>query len=78
MDIAIDAYLGYWDDPDRDPRGHNITNAFLCSIESGELQAGDDAKAVVRVDPNDLETLPFAFPDHKEIISKALQQREKK
>jgi ADP-ribose pyrophosphatase YjhB (NUDIX family) len=39
VDITIDAYLGYWDDPDRDPRGHNITNAFLCSIESGELQA---------------------------------------
>jgi hypothetical protein len=38
----------------------------------GEPKAGNDAKAVVRVAPAELDTITFAFPDHKEMILKAL------
>jgi 8-oxo-dGTP diphosphatase len=72
-EVQIEKYLGYWDNPDRDPRAHNIAHAFLCSILSGDLQAGDDAKTIVKVAPQDIDTIPFAFPDHKEMIVKALQ-----
>jgi ADP-ribose pyrophosphatase YjhB (NUDIX family) len=65
-------YLGYRDDPDRDPRAHNIAHAFYAKTVKGEPKAGDDAKAVVRVDPAELDTITFAFPDHKEMILKAL------
>jgi len=36
------------------------------------LKAGDDAKGIIKVDPKDLDTITFAFPDHKEMILKAL------
>jgi hypothetical protein len=38
----------------------------------GEIEAADDAKAIIRVQPKDLDLVEFAFPDHKEMIVKAL------
>jgi ADP-ribose pyrophosphatase YjhB (NUDIX family) len=32
-------YLGYWDDPDRDPRAHNIAHAFYAKTVTGAPQA---------------------------------------
>jgi ADP-ribose pyrophosphatase YjhB (NUDIX family) len=76
LEINDLVYLGYWDDPDRDPRAHNIAHAFYAKTVTGAPQAGDDAKAVVRVDIANLDTVPFAFPDHKEMILKALKMRK--
>jgi 8-oxo-dGTP diphosphatase len=73
IDIAIVEDLGTWDAADRDPRAHNVSRAFKGEILGGELKAGDDAKAVVKVDITDLDDVDFAFPDHKEMIQKALQ-----
>ncbi len=39
--------------------------------------AADDAKQIVLKNPNDIESLNFAFPDHKEMIFKALNHKEK-
>jgi 8-oxo-dGTP diphosphatase len=75
VEIEVERYLGYWDAPERDPRAHNVANAFLCKIVGGELVAGDDAKAVVKVEVKDLDKVEFAFPDHKEMILKALEAR---
>ncbi len=36
--------VGYYDDPDRDPRRHVVTIAHLCEVKSGALKAADDAK----------------------------------
>jgi ADP-ribose pyrophosphatase YjhB (NUDIX family) len=69
-------YLGYWDDPERDPRAHNIAHAFYAKTVKGEPIAGDDAKAVVRVHPTELGQISFAFPDHREMILKALEMRK--
>jgi 8-oxo-dGTP diphosphatase len=73
LDIEIEKELGIRDDPNRDPRGHNVSRAFKGKILGGTLQAGDDAKAVITVDPKDLDTINFAFPDHKEMILEALK-----
>jgi ADP-ribose pyrophosphatase YjhB (NUDIX family) len=64
--------LGTRDDPNRDPRAHNISRAFKGKIIGGELKAADDAKAIITIDPQDLDTINFAFPDHKEMILAAL------
>lgn len=37
--------IGVYSDPDRDPRGHTVSVAFLTQIEASEPQAGDDAAA---------------------------------
>lgn len=70
-------YLGYWDNPDRDPRGHTISHAFKANILAGKVKAGDDAKAIVEVDLDQLDSLLFAFPDHKEMILKAVEKLQK-
>ena len=41
-------------------------------VIGGSLQAADDAKSILKVDIKDLDTIDFAFPDHKEMIKKAI------
>lgn len=74
VDVKIEKsdYLGYRDEPDRDPRAHAISHAFKAEISSWEPKAADDAKSLVIVDPSEIEDLDFAFPDHKEMLFKAL------
>jgi ADP-ribose pyrophosphatase YjhB (NUDIX family) len=61
------------DEPNRDPRAHNVSHAFMGKILGGEIQAADDAKSILKVDIKDLDTIEFAFPDHREIIEAALK-----
>jgi len=68
-------YLWFRDEPDRDPRGHNIAHAFKAEITSWEPKAADDAKTIIKIDPSEIDTLNFAFPDHKEMIAEALKMR---
>ena len=77
VDVKIEKkdYLGYRDDPDRDPRAHNISHAFKAEIVSWEPKAADDAKSLVLVDPSEIDNLNFAFPDHKKMILEALSSK---
>lgn len=75
VDINKSDYLNYWDEPDRDPREHNISHAFKAKIISGEPKAADDAKSIVLVDPSEIDDLDFAFPDHKEMVLEALSSK---
>ncbi|MCF7835123.1 NUDIX hydrolase [Candidatus Gracilibacteria bacterium] len=72
--VEIEKELGVWDEPNRDPRAHNVTRAFKGKIIGGELKAADDAKAIVKIDPEKLDDVKFAFPDHKEMILEALKK----
>ena len=69
--------LGIRDHPDRDPRGHNISIAYRAKTVKGTPKAKDDAKAIIKIDPDldKINALDFAFPDHKEMILKALEMR---
>ena len=77
VDVKIEKsdYLGYRDEPDRDPRAHAISHAFKAEITSWEPKAADDAKSLVLVDPSEIDNLDFAFSDHKEMILKALSMK---
>jgi 8-oxo-dGTP diphosphatase len=64
--------IGVYSDPNRDPRGHTISIAYLISTESGAPMAGDDAaEAEFR---EDWRTLDLAF-DHDEIVRDAEKMR---
>ncbi|WP_417592477.1 NUDIX domain-containing protein [Owenweeksia hongkongensis] len=59
-------FIGYFDKPDRDPRGRVISFAFTAEVSSDtKYQAGDDAKNAQWFYIKELPELGF---DHKEII----------
>jgi len=57
-------FLGIYDDPDRDPRGHAVSAAYICTA-SGTPIAADDAKNAKVIDPHAVDELCF---DHNRII----------
>ncbi|MHA2610013.1 MAG: NUDIX domain-containing protein [bacterium JZ-2024 1] len=69
LKVRLEHFIGVFSDPERDPRGHTVSLAFLCSPVEGNLRAGDDARSVSIFD------LPISFPlafDHSLILSRAL------
>jgi len=58
-----------YSDPDRDPRGHNVSVAFLARVVGGDLIAATDATEVAVIDPDSVE---LAF-DHRSIIADAMR-----
>ncbi len=71
VDISIERELWIWDKPDRDPRSHNISRVFKAKITTWVLKAGEEIKNIIKINIEDLDKIDFAFPDHKEMISKA-------
>src|ERR687894_1348807 len=56
--VELARLVGVYSDPERDPRGHNVSVAFLTRVLSGELSAATDA-------------VELAF-DHRRIIADAM------
>ncbi|MFJ7209514.1 NUDIX domain-containing protein [Streptomyces sp. NPDC098789] len=62
--------LGVWDQPNRDPRGHYITTAYMIIVPEGTpITAGDDARDARWWPLNALPELAF---DHADIINAAV------
>ena len=66
--VELARLVGVYSDPDRDPRGHNVSVAFLARVLSGELAAATDASEASVLDPR---LVDLAF-DHRRIIDDAL------
>ena len=66
--VEVALLVGVYSDPERDPRGHNVSVAFLAHVLSGQLSAATDAAEVAVLDPGSVEV---AF-DHRRIIEEAL------
>ncbi len=61
-------FIGFFDDPDRDPRGRIVSFAFSVEIQDDvEVKAGDDAGEARWFLLEDLPELGF---DHAEILKK--------
>ena len=71
LKTKINQLAGVYSDPDRDPRGHTITVAYILDIIDGELVAGDDASDVKFFNLKELPELSF---DHSKIINEVLQR----
>ncbi|MBU7016878.1 MAG: NUDIX hydrolase [Theionarchaea archaeon] len=63
---------GVYSAPDRDPRGHTISTAFVMKVKSGDVSPGDDAAGASWFS---IQELPdkIAF-DHGQIIKEALNK----
>ena len=66
--------LGVYSDPNRDPRGHFITVAYVLAQDDGDLQAGDDAAEVI-LQP--IDNIPLLAFDHNQIMADYFQQNKK-
>jgi 8-oxo-dGTP diphosphatase len=66
--VEVARLVGVYSEPDRDPRGHNVSVAFLARVLSGELAAATDASEVALLDPDSVD---LAF-DHRRILDDAL------
>lgn len=60
--------IGVYSDPNRDPRGHAVSVAFLVSADGASPHAGDDAAAAAFM--AEWRDLSYAF-DHAQIIADA-------
>ena len=68
--VTIVKLIGVFSAPNRDPRGHNISIAFLCEplTDSEKPLAKDDAQSLEIVNFTGIASLKLAF-DHKDIIN---------
>jgi len=71
---SVEAILGVYSDPQRDPRGHTISTVFICNFD-GDPEAGDDAASYHWIALDDLQDREFAF-DHEMIIKDYLQWKK--
>ncbi len=67
LDIELTQLVGVYSDPDRDPRGHTVSVAFLSKIVGGTLKSDSDAKDAKFIDIQELKNMKLAF-DHNEIL----------
>ena len=66
--VEISRLVGVYSEPDRDPRGHNVSLAFVARVLGGQMQAASDAD---EVDVRDPDNVRLAF-DHRHIIADAI------
>jgi 8-oxo-dGTP diphosphatase len=69
INVKIVELIGVFSDPKRDPRGHNVSIAFLCEpqTKNEKPKAKDDAAALEIMNLAEISSLKLAF-DHMEII----------
>jgi 8-oxo-dGTP diphosphatase len=68
LEVEIVHLIGVYSDPNRDPRGHNVSVAYLARAQNGEPLGASDAAEASFMDPS---TVELAF-DHEKIIADAL------
>ena len=70
--VKLEALLGCYSDPSRDPRGHTVSVVYVAKAQ-GEPRAADDAKNLSVVDPAE-HGKPLVF-DHGLILNDYLRFR---
>ena len=70
LEVELVRLVGVYSHPERDPRGHSVTVAFLARKTGGTLRGDDDAEDARVLDPASVEP---GF-DHALIIRDALEQ----
>ncbi|MBD3194177.1 MAG: NUDIX domain-containing protein [Candidatus Lokiarchaeota archaeon] len=70
--VKIRQLIGVFSEPERDPRGHTVSIAFLCepATEKEKPKAQDDAAYLELIPLDKVLNLKLAF-DHLKIIKKA-------
>ena len=68
LDVGALRLIGVYSEPDRDPRGHTCSVAYLAGVERADVHAGDDAAAAEWVADWCAQSLAF---DHAQILGDA-------
>ena len=72
--VRVGELLGVYSDPERDPRGHNVTILYAATPLAGDVRGGDDAAEARWFTRADLKRVVFAF-DHAAIVREQLARR---
>lgn len=67
LDIELTKLIGVYSDPNRDPRGHTVTVAYLAKPTGGILKSDSDAKDAKFISIDDIRNMQLAF-DHNKIF----------
>ncbi len=73
LEVRLVKLVGVYSDPNRDPRGHVVSVAFLAEEVGGNLRPSTDAKEVKAFKKSSIFSLDLAF-DHKKILRDALKE----
>jgi 8-oxo-dGTP diphosphatase len=68
LEVGALRLIGVYSDPNRDPRGHTCSIAYLAGVDRADVRAGDDAAAAEWVADWRSETMAF---DHAKILADA-------
>ncbi len=72
LSCSVVELVGVYSAPDRDPRGHTISVAYIMKVNQGQVKAGDDAAGAAWIDIREIPQ-EIAF-DHFKIIEDALKK----
>ncbi|MFX1236729.1 MAG: NUDIX domain-containing protein [Promethearchaeota archaeon] len=69
LDVKINKLIGVFSRPERDPRGHTVSIAYLCTLKywNQKPKAEDDAESLEIHLISDIPSLDLAF-DHMDIV----------
>lgn len=73
IDVELKGLVNVYSDPDRDPRGHTITVAYIAKGNIADMKANSDAKEIGIFSSEKLEEINIAF-DHAKIIKDCLNK----
>lgn len=71
LNVELVGLVGVYSNPDRDPRGHTVTIAYIAQTVSGNLKADSDAEDAFEFTKDEISDLKLGF-DHKTILENAL------
>ena len=73
IDVELKGLVNVYSDPDRDPRGHTITIAYIAKGNMSDMKAESDAKEIDVFSQEKLDEINIAF-DHAKIIKDCLNK----
>jgi len=72
LNVELVEMVGVYSNPDRDPRGHTVTIAYIAKTVSGNLKADSDAEDAFEFTKDQISHLKLAF-DHETILEDAFK-----
>ncbi|WP_295610085.1 NUDIX hydrolase [uncultured Methanobrevibacter sp.] len=76
IDVELIDLVNVYSEPDRDPRGHTITVAYIAKGNFNDRKAEDDACDIAIFSAEKIDEIKIAF-DHKKIIKDCLKIAKK-
>ena len=73
IDVELKGLVNVYSNPDRDPRKHTVTIAFIAKGDFSSRKADSDAKDIDIFSPEKLDEIDLAF-DHDKIIEDCLKK----